>query len=102
MRAATPAAPARTPARPGARVGTAQDLPLVDAAALDDEALAAAEEPDDEALLRAAEALELTEERAELALLTMLETLVEAAGKEVELLAALIAMPAWAMELVPD
>jgi hypothetical protein len=96
MRAAMPAAPASTPARPGARVGAAQFLELDEAALC--EALLAAEVLEDRTLWMAEDALEATEEEAELAPLEMLDWLEEAeepVGMD---------MPAWppAEELVPD
>jgi len=60
MRAAMPAAPASTPAKPGARVGAAKFLVLLDEAL--DAALLAAEELDDWTLAMAEEALLATDE----------------------------------------
>jgi len=73
MRAAMPAAPASTPAKPGARVGAAKFLVLLDEAL--DAALLAAEELDDWTLAMAEEALLATEEETELAALARLEEL---------------------------
>jgi len=73
MRAAMPAAPASTPAKPGARVGAAKFLVLLDEAL--DAAWLAAEELDDWTLAMAEEALLATEEETELAALARLEEL---------------------------